>query len=101
MNPHEIPEPSADPATNARRLRWGLGSFLVIAAYFLLTEHRAHVVAALPWLLLLACPFMHLFMHRGHGSHHHDDGQGPDVRGSGAKQDETHKGHEHAGHGCC
>ena len=52
MNPHEIPEPSADPATNARRLRWGLGFFLLVAAYFLLTEHRAHVVAVLPWLFL-------------------------------------------------
>jgi hypothetical protein len=101
MNPHEIPEPSADPATNARRLRWGLGFFLLVAAYFLLTEHRAHVVAVLPWLLLLSCPFMHLFMHRGHRSHHHDDGQRPDARGSGETKDQTHEGHEHGGHGCC
>ena len=101
MNPHEIPEPSADPATNARRLRWGLGFFLLVAAYFLLTEHRAHVVAVLPWLLLLSCPFMHLFMHRGHRSHHRDDSQGPDERGSGETKDQTREGHEHGGHGCC
>jgi hypothetical protein len=46
--------------------------FLAIAAYFLVTEHRAHLALAvpyLPWLLLLACPLMHLFMHGGHGGH--------------------------------
>lgn len=41
--------------------------FLAIALFFLLTEHRAHVFGVLPWLLILACPLMHLFMHRGHG----------------------------------
>jgi Protein of unknown function (DUF2933) len=42
--------------------------FLAVALYFLLTEHRAHVIQALPWLLVLLCPLMHLF-HRGHGGH--------------------------------
>jgi hypothetical protein len=47
--------------------RWGA---LGIIGYFLLTEHRAHVIQFLPFLLLLACPFMHMFMHHGdHGSH--------------------------------
>ena len=45
--------------------------FLVIAAFFLITEHRAHLSGWLSsygiWLLLLACPLMHLFMHGGHG----------------------------------
>jgi len=45
--------------------------FLAIAAFFLLTEHTAHVFGALPYLLLLACPVMHLFMHHGHGGHEH------------------------------
>ncbi len=40
-----------------------------IAAYFLLSEHRAHFFGALPFLLLLACPLMHVFMHHGHGGH--------------------------------
>lgn len=55
--------------------RYAIG-FLVIgtvAGYFLLTEHRAHVVGALPYLLLLACPLIHVFMHRGH-DHRHDQG---------------------------
>ncbi|MEQ1717119.1 MAG: DUF2933 domain-containing protein [Hyphomicrobium sp.] len=42
-------------------------AFFAIAAFFLLTEHRAHLFGALPFLLLLACPFLHFFMHRGHG----------------------------------
>ena len=45
--------------------------FLGVAGYFLLTEHTAHVFGALPWLLIAACPLMHLFMHHGHG---HGDG---------------------------
>ena len=47
-------------------------AFLLIAGFFLLTEHRAHLVLALPylpWLLLAACPLLHLFMHHGHGGH--------------------------------
>ncbi|MCI0363892.1 MAG: DUF2933 domain-containing protein [Phycisphaerales bacterium] len=47
-------------------------AFVAIAGYFLWTEHRAHlagVVSWLPWLLLLACPLLHLFMHGGHGGH--------------------------------
>lgn len=41
--------------------------FLAIAAFFLLTEHRAtHLFGALPWLLFLACPLLHL-LHGGHG----------------------------------
>jgi hypothetical protein len=43
--------------------------FLAIAAFYLLTEHTAHVFGALPFLLILACPLMHLFMHHGHGGH--------------------------------
>ena len=56
-----------------------------VALYFLLTEHRAHFFGALPFLLLLACPLMHLFMHHGHGghggsqSHNHDARQHPDT----------------------
>jgi Protein of unknown function (DUF2933) len=56
------------------RSRYAIGLVVLgaIAAYFLLTEHRAHVFAALPFLFLLACPLMHVFMHRGHGGHGED-----------------------------
>jgi len=36
-------------------------------------DHRVHVIGALPYLVLLACPLMHLFMMRGHGDHAHGD----------------------------
>jgi hypothetical protein len=47
--------------------------FLGIAGFFLWQEHRAHLLGFLPYLLLLACPLMHVFMHHGHGGH---DGHG-------------------------
>lgn len=45
----------------------GVCLFLVIAAFLLLEEHRAHIFGLLPYALLLLCPVIHLFMHRGHG----------------------------------
>jgi hypothetical protein len=53
--------------------RWVFWGFVVIAAYFVLTEHRAHFVELLPALLLLACPLLHLF-HRHGGERHKDHG---------------------------
>lgn len=52
--------------------RYSIGLLVIgaVAGYFLLTEHLAHVAGALPFLLVLACPLMHLFMHRGHGHRH-------------------------------
>ena len=47
----------------------GLCLFLAIAAFFLWEEHSAHLLGALPYVLLLLCPVIHLFMHRGHGGH--------------------------------
>ena len=44
--------------------------FGAVVAFFLVTEHRAHLYGALPFLLVLACPIMMFFMHHGHG--HHD-----------------------------
>ena len=66
-----------DPAQHASgprpfwgsRYSLGLLVFGAAAGYYLLGEHRAHVFGALPLLLLLACPLMHVFMHHGHGGH--------------------------------
>ena len=51
---------------------WLLGFclLLAIALFFLWEEHRAHILGVLPYLLLLACPLIHLFMHRGHHGTH-------------------------------
>lgn len=40
--------------------------FLLVAGFYLVTEHTAHLFGVLPYLILLACPLMHLFMHHGH-----------------------------------
>jgi hypothetical protein len=34
---------------------------VAVGAFYLLTEHTAHLLGALPYLLLLACPLMHMF----------------------------------------
>lgn len=63
--------------------------FLAIASFFLLTEHRAHAFGFLPYLLLLACPLMHLFHHGGHGHGGHRNGTQPpqDGRTSTGQED--------------
>lgn len=54
-------------------LSWkGIALILALAAisYYLLTVHLAHLAVALPYLVLLACPLMHIFGHgHGHGDH--------------------------------
>ena len=40
-----------------------LFAFLAIVAFFLVTEHRAHLFGILPYLLVLACPLLHWLMH--------------------------------------
>lgn len=68
------------------RSRYGIGWLALagVAAWFLWTEHRAHLFGALPWLVLLACPLMHVFMHRGHRGHPgHGDTPSPADRQAG------------------
>ena len=64
-----------------------LVGFLIVAGFFLVTEHRAHLFGILPFLLLLACPFLHYFMHGGHGGH----------SGSEDDRNDPHAGHRMPG----
>jgi len=66
---HQHQEHGSPPNFWSSRYALGLVVIGGVAAYFLLTEHLAHVLGALPYLLLLACPLMHFFMHGGHGHH--------------------------------
>jgi len=71
--------------SNNSRANLALAGFIAIAAFFLVTEHKAHllglwgehkvhILGALPYLFLLLCPLLHLFMHGGGHDHHgHDD----------------------------
>ena len=79
---HELSHRETEPPPFWRsRYAMGLLVMGAIATYFLLSEHRAHILGAPPFLLLLACPLMHVFMHHGHGghdsghAHHHDSEQ--------------------------
>lgn len=49
-------------------------SLALVATFYLLREHLGHALGALPYLLLLACPLLHLF--HGHGSHGHHPAKG-------------------------
>ena len=91
---HAHPQPPAhqpvqDNAPPFWRSRYAIGLlvFGAVAAYFLLSEHRAHFFGALPFLLLLACPLMHMFMHGGHGGHggRHGD-QAGDKQGASSPE---------------
>lgn len=82
-----------EPEANTRRqpvhIPWMLGFvfFMAIALFFLWSEHKAHLLGALPYVLLLLCPLIHLFMHRGHGGHggdgSGDEGHTQHGRGEG------------------
>ncbi len=61
-----------------KKANLALAVFFVIGGYFLIIEHRAHVIHWLPWLLILCCVSMHLFMHGSHGSGHDDDHDRPE-----------------------
>ena len=89
---HEYPQQTD---RHARRGKWVLIGFLAVGAFFLLTEHRAHLFGALPYLLLLACPLMHLF--HGHGAHGaHGDGRAP-AQGETQDTNQIHHTHEKGG----
>jgi hypothetical protein len=70
MSNHPLPPAAPDsPLRRFLRSRLNLAACLALAAVggYLLATHTGHVLEAVPYLVLLACPLLHLFMHRGHG----------------------------------
>ena len=53
---------------------WVVLTLAIVIGGYLAIWHGTHVAAVLPFLVILACPLMHMFMHGGHGHHH---GHGP------------------------
>ncbi len=49
------------------RHRIVVGVLVAGAGFYLWTEHRAHLLGALPYLILGSCLLMHFFMHHDHG----------------------------------
>ena len=68
--------------------------FLAIAAFFLITEHRAHLYGWWPLLLLAACPLLHRFHHGGHGRSEEGPVPGSTPR-SGPPSTAGGQGHPH------
>lgn len=77
-----------DTPRHASRGKWVFIGFLLVGGFFLFTEHRAHVLGILPYLLLLACPLMHLF-HHGHGHRHHGGDQASPPHNTARPTEET------------
>ena len=72
MNMHESPQRDW---FQSRLTTWVLLGFLAVGAFFLFTEHTAHLLGILPFAIFLLCPLMMLFMHGNHGGHSGHDGQ--------------------------
>ncbi len=68
MTTHEHDHKQHQEESGVPKQKLALIGFLIVAGFFLFTEHRAHLFGFLPFLLLLACPLLHLF-HGGHGNH--------------------------------
>jgi Flp pilus assembly protein TadB len=56
-------------ASSNKLFRWMIWLAGAVALAYLIAEHRPHLLGWIPYLIILACPLMHLFMHRGHGRH--------------------------------
>ena len=84
---HSHASPEQQNGTRSR-FKWVLLAFILIAGYFFVAEHRAHLAGYLqylPILLLLACPLLHLFMHGGHDhGAGHDHGRPADRERKGS-----------------
>ena len=67
MTRHERTDSHGVGTTSRQRLPWGYWGLLAVAVLFL-WQGRADLLAALPLVVLLGCPMMHLWKHHGHGS---------------------------------
>lgn len=65
----------------SRPLKTALLMVALVGGFYLLREHWNHLAGNWVYLLLLACPLMHVF--HGHGGHHGADGdqRGQDRQG--------------------
>jgi hypothetical protein len=94
MTIHDHASPDTGPQRMTRRIVFWV--FIAAAAFYLISEHRAHLLGALvylPLLLLLACPFMHFGMHGGHGHSHSSAPSNPEQ----PTDDSKSAGHHHHG----
>jgi hypothetical protein len=75
-----------------RRVAWlATACIAAVALLAIAIDHRAHALGVLPYLLLLACPFMHL-LHGGHHGH-----SGPRDSGDEGSSRPVSRGSTHSG----
>ena len=55
------------PGFSSTPTGWAALALIGAVSYFLFIEHKQHIFQALPYLILLLCPLMHVFMHGSHG----------------------------------
>lgn len=60
---------SGAPSFWRRPAGMALATAALIVGFYLLREHWGHILGYWPYLLLLACPLMHLMHGHGHGGH--------------------------------
>ena len=73
-NVHQHDEQPGRSPNWSRINQWLLWIGLAAAVAWLFFRHGEHLWNLLPFLILLACPLMHLFHgHGGHGRHGHTD----------------------------
>lgn len=85
---------SSPRGTNWSRInQWLLWAGLAAAVAWLFFRHGEHLSTLFPFLVLLACPLMHLFghgSHRGHGGHRRDGDERPRDGESGRGSHHVH-----------
>ena len=64
---------------------------LAIVAFFLIAEHRAHILANTSYLLFAAFILLHFFMHAGHGGHGSHRGDNDRNRRQQPEPDNPHQ----------
>ena len=103
---HLYPEQKKDSPTQSWLLsRTGIATLVAVSVlgFLIYQGHGAHLLGYLPFLLILACPLMHIFMHGGHGGHgghrhgsEEEESQKPDNKQKTGQPDNS-KQHKHGG----
>ncbi len=75
--------------------QWLLWLGLAAAVALLYFGHGAHMLQLAPFLILLACPLMHVFGHGGHGGHAHRQPNDAADRGEPPARPDAGGGHVH------
>ena len=73
MHNHDSASPDRTPREVPRtHIAWKGAAVMLVAivGFYVLREHWGHALGVAPYLLLLACPLMHVFMHGGHAHGH-------------------------------